>query len=473
MNRFPALHELIPAPDVAACLVRYRRLPGCLLLESARRDPKLGRYSFLMADPVATLRRTIAETSLPEARHDLFAEAARLIAAVTSPALPDLPPFQGGLAGLLGYDLNRGLEPLAAPRYDEFQFLAAVAGLYDVVLAWDHLQNRAWLISQGWPEQDAEVRTKRAIVRLQYFQNVLRSAPSDATDVVANLLQRVDLSPHVELTQHPNVLSNFSRLAYLAAVERAIEYIRAGDVFQVNLAQRLLTPSRDPAWQLYLRLRERNPANFAAYFDAGDFQLASASPERFLRVSGGRVEARPIKGTRPRAHWPEADLFAGADLQQSEKDRAENVMIVDLLRNDLSRVCEPESVTVSELCRLEPSEYVQHLVSVVEGRLAKGNGPLDLVRAAWPGGSITGAPKIRAMQIIAELEQVARGPYCGALFYLGADGSFDANLLIRTIVVARGWRQFSVGGGITTASDPRREYEETWHKAEGLLRALD
>ena len=266
--------------------------------------------------------------------------------------------------------------------------------------------------------------------------------------------------------------SNFAPAEYLETVRRAIEYIHAGDIFQVNLAQRLLHPATDDPVALYLRLRRRNPAPFGGYFDLGEFQIASASPERFLQVIDSRVEARPIKGTRRRTARPEADLFAGDDLKQSAKDNAENVMIVDLLRNDLSRVCRPESVVVSELCRLETYEFVQHLVSVVRGALRPGLAPLDLLRSAFPGGSITGAPKVRAMEIIAGLEPTARGAYCGSLGYIGFDGTLDTNILIRTITAGRGWWQFPVGGGIVAQSDPHREYEETWHKAEGLLRAL-
>jgi para-aminobenzoate synthetase component 1 len=266
--------------------------------------------------------------------------------------------------------------------------------------------------------------------------------------------------------------SNFSKAEYLSAVKRVIEYIRSGDVFQVNLAQRLLFSARDDPVPLYLRLRRRNPAPFAGYFDLGEFQVVSASPERFLKVTDRAVEARPIKGTRPRTGRPEADQQAGHELAQSEKDRAENVMIVDLLRNDLSRVCEPESVRVSQLCALETYQYVQHLVSAVCGQLRPGCTPIDLLRASFPGGSVTGAPKIRAMEIIAELERCARGPYCGSLGYLGFDGSMDLNILIRTITAGRGWWQAPVGGGIVVQSDAEREYQETWDKAEGLLRAI-
>jgi para-aminobenzoate synthetase component 1 len=243
-------------------------------------------------------------------------------------------------------------------------------------------------------------------------------------------------------------------------------------VFQVNLSQRLLAPADDDAVTLYCRLRCCNPAPFAGYFDLGEFQILSASPERFLRVLDRQVEARPIKGTRPRTGEPSRDSAAEAELLGSEKDRAENVMIVDLLRNDLSRACTAESVEVGQLCGLEAYRHVLHLVSSVGGRLRDGCSPIDLLRGAFPGGSVTGAPKPRAMEIIAELEPTARGAYCGSLGYLGFDGSMDLSILIRTITAGRGWWQFPVGGGVVAQSTPEGEYEETWHKAEGLLQAL-
>jgi para-aminobenzoate synthetase component 1 len=270
----------------------------------------------------------------------------------------------------------------------------------------------------------------------------------------------------------PGLLSNFSRDDYLHAVERAIEYIYAGDIFQVNLSQRLLYPATGCPVDLYLRLRERNPAPFAGYFSHDDWAVASASPERFVWVADGEVETRPIKGTRSRRPGPEADLFTRDELRESEKDQAENVMIVDLLRNDLSRVCAPGSVRVPELCQVETYETVQHLVSEIRGRLEPGRTAWDLLRAVFPGGSITGAPKVRSMEIIAELERTARGPYCGSLFYVGYNGQSDGNILIRTFTLRNGWVQFPVGGGIVAQSNPAAEYEETLVKAEGMLRAL-
>lgn len=473
------VRELCPAPDVASCFQRYRELPYCLLLDSALRNPELGRYSFLMADPFAMQHVDDSTAS----QQDPFAAIAAHLAQYVSPTLPDLPPFQGGVAGLLSYELGRDFESLPAPEFDAQVCPRILLGTYDVVLAWDHAQNRAWLISQGWPERDPTQREARARTRLALFESLLATPLEKVSTVSDTWLRQLpaqsDNATRTPISARPRVpthlagvTSNFTRAEYETAVERVREYIRAGDVFQVNLAQCLTVAEHEPAWEIYLRLRQRNPATFGGYFDAGDWQLLSASPERFLRVQDRAVETRPIKGTRPRTAWPEASLFHGDDLMASEKDRAENIMIVDLLRNDLSRVCDPDSVQVPELCRLELYEYVQHLVSVVRGRLAEGKSAWDLFRAAWPGGSITGAPKLRAMQIITELERLARGPYCGSLVYHGFDGAVDSNLLIRTILVADGECSFSAGGGITLASDPAREYSETWHKAAGLLMAL-
>lgn len=462
----PLVFELPTVPDAETAFARLRSLPHCLWLDSARRHESLGRYSFLAADPFNYFELPVEE---PPAI-DVWREK---MAAFVSTSVPGLPPFQGGAAGLIAYDLGRQLERLPAPRIDEFGVPALAVGFYDVLLAIDHLDHRAWIISHGWPEHDPQARLSRATHRAAEFRSWLAEAPrASQRQPCLPPLAAESLAPQFAARGPTGLTSNFSRNEYLRAVERCVEYVVAGDIFQVNLAQRLLYPAIDDAAELYLRLRRRNPATFAAYFDLGEFQIASASPERFLSARHGDVEARPIKGTRPRTQLPEADLFAADDLRASEKDRAENVMIVDLLRNDLSRVCRPESVRVTQLCELETYEYVQHLVSAVRGTLRPECGPLDLVRAAFPGGSITGAPKMRAMEIIAELEPTARGAYCGALAYLGFDGALDSSILIRTVTAGRGWWQLPVGGGITAQSVPDLEYDETWHKAEGLIRSL-
>jgi para-aminobenzoate synthetase component 1 len=466
----PVVAELTPAPEPEDV---FRRLSGqrhCVFFDSALRDEQLGRYSFVAADPYAWLRKRAAESGGLE-------EIAVRLDAATSITVPSLPPFQGGVAGLFGYDLNRQLETIPAARYDEFGVPALAVGFYDVVVAFDHGEDRCWIVSQGLPETDPPRRRRRAEQRLVWMRSIIevdcpdRNGPTFST---AGRIAPGNLAPQYATTSGgASLTSDFSRDEYLRAVQRAIRYIHDGDVFQVNLKQRLLHPATTDTVSFYLRLRQRNPATFAAYCDLGDVEIASASPERFLRAVGGQIESRPIKGTRRRTHLPEADLFAGDELRGSEKDRAENIMIVDLMRNDLARVCEPDSVRVTDLCRLETYAFVQHLVSGVVGRLASGRTAIDLLAASFPGGSVTGAPKIRAQQIIAELEPTARGAYCGSLGYIGFDGTMDTSILIRTVTAAGGWWQAPVGGGIVAQSVPRHEYEETWHKAEGLLRAFE
>ena len=484
----PLVEELVPAPEPEDVFPRMAGLPYCLFLDSALRHAVLGRYSFLAADPFEFVR-------FPADGSDALAALAERMGPLGVATLPELPPFQGGAAGLFGYDLGRSLETVPPAATDEFHVPALAVGLYDVVVAFDHVAGRAWIISQGLPEIEPSRRRKRAAERLAQARGWISGRSGGSSDSLSgNVAQPLSVVPgdshsrgrlcHRVVAAHqlapqypvggvPGVTSNFSRQGYLQAVQRVIDYIYAGDVFQVNLSQRLLAPARGDAVSLYQRLRRCNPAPLAGYFDGGDFQIVSASPERFLHVSNRRVEARPIKGTRPRTGDPAVDRAAEAELIASEKDRAENVMIVDLLRNDLSRVCTAESIQVRQLCDVEAYQYVLHLVSAVCGRLREECSPMDLLRAAFPGGSITGAPKVRAMEIIAELEPTVRGAYCGSLGYLGFDGSLDLNILIRTITAARGWWQFPVGGGVVAQSDPEQEYEETWNKAEGLLQALD
>jgi para-aminobenzoate synthetase component 1 len=418
-------------------------------------------------------RRTILSSSpQPITDRDPFAVLAERLALWSAEPVADLPPFQGGAAGLFGYDLCHHLERLPRPAVDEFKVPDLAIGFYDWVLAFDHAQGKSWLISTGFPETDPRRRLRRAQQRLRAVAGWLKRQPKEIPSVLPSPPQPVIPSIRHPINGIPGLLSDFDEAAYLRTVRRAIEYVHAGDCFQVNIAQRLLCPARLRPVELYRSLRERNPAPFAGYFDLGDFVIASASPERFLRVQQGGVETRPIKGTRPRGATPEEDQARVEELLHSAKDRAENVMIVDLLRNDLGRVCSYGSVRVPAVCRLETYPFVHHLVSEVCGRLRSGLGPVDLLRAAFPGGSVTGAPKIRAMEIIAELEPTVRGPYCGSLGYIGFDGNMDTNILIRTFTVGGGWVQFPVGGGIVADSVPEREYEETWHKAEGLLRAL-
>ncbi|MCI0682623.1 MAG: aminodeoxychorismate synthase component I [Gemmataceae bacterium] len=460
----PVVEELTGLTPWDACR-RLADLPHLLFLDSAH-SSSLGRYSYVTADPFQWKTCATDAVARVQPLHALQSQLRQF----RIRAVPDLPPFQGGAAGLFGYDLGHEMERLPRPAVDDLQTPALAVGLYDWVISFDHRERTAWLVSTGLPETTPPARAARAVRRLAEVQRHLdRGAAGSSVRASEPLALRTSSWPVPGLR---DVSSNFSRESYLAMIRRAVEYIHAGDCFQVNLAQRLVAPQRHGSLEIYERLRQRNPAPFAGYFDLGEYVIASASPERFLRMDNGHVETRPIKGTRSRGVTPEEDFARADDLRTSAKDRAENVMIVDLLRNDLGRVCAYGSINVAALCRLESFQYVHHLVSEVHGRLRPGLDALDLVKATFPGGSVTGAPKIRAMEIIAELEGVARGPYCGSLGFIGFDGAMDLNILIRTLLLGRGWASIHAGGGIVADSDPEREYEETWHKAEGMLRAL-
>ena len=469
----PVVEELLPLADVESVFLQLSKQPHCLFLDSAMQEKDLGRYSFIAADPFDYLEidsHTENEFDVLQQRWNM------LLQDIEIQTIDELPPFQGGVAGMFSYDIGASLENIPAPRNSEFEIPSLAVGFYDTVVAFDHHQDRAWIISQGLPEKDPAARIARAVARVAQFREWITEqsprTPQMPTAGIDETALEVQFPVSAKGVEDGLLTSNMSAEKYLEIAQKAVDYIHAGDIFQVNLSQRLLHRATTDAVSLYQRLRQRNAATFAGYFAMNGFEIASASPERFLQVVQGVVEARPIKGTRARIAMPEADLYAGADLQQSEKDLAENVMIVDLLRNDISRVCDSDSVFVTDLCRLEVYETVQHLVSVVQGRLRSDANIFDLLRATFPGGSITGAPKVRAMELIAELEPTARGAYCGSLGYIGFNGDMDFSILIRTITAGKGWWQFPVGGGIVAQSDPQREYAETWEKAVGMLRAL-
>jgi len=490
----PVVEELVPAPDPVDTCARFADLPCLLFLDSATHPAQTGRYSFLVADPATIVRSKGALTQQLDAAGwtrvaaDPLAHIRSLLAPCATQPLAGIPPFQGGAAGYVAYDWGAQLERIPRPRYDDLAIPDVMLGLYDWVIAWDHQTERAWVISTGIPEQGT-ARRGRAARRLAFVKERLASGRSDPDGRGRDLPARQKYAvapgdpdprrpdraaaPSYPVPDVPGLRSNFTRAGYLDAVARVIEYVYAGDIFQANLSQRLEAPLAGTPFELYLRLRRRNPAPFAAYLAFGDVVVVSSSPERFLCVDDDRrVETRPIKGTRPRGVGPEHDAALALALAESDKDRAENVMIVDLLRNDLSRVCRPGTVHVPELFALEHYQTVHHLVSTVVGELAREHDALDLLRAAFPGGSITGAPKVRAMQIIAELEPTQRGVYCGSIGYLSATGALDTSIVIRTYLVVGRDVYFQVGGGIVADSDPEQEYRETLDKARGLIAAL-
>ena len=466
----PLIVELPQVPDVMTAVRAFADWPSLLLFDSAATASPRGRYSFLTADPVA-----VVTTSQPVWGHDPFQSLRSWMSARPIAPVAGLPPFQGGVAGLMGYELGRAWEQVPPAPTDEFQLPVLAAGHYDWVLAWDHHAARAWIIVQAWPRAENHNEADRVAAAQRRLEDIcqrLKQPPRLEEIVSAPTVPEDALCARYRLPDHPQVWSNFTPDDYQRALQRIIDYVHAGDIFQANLSQRLLSPATCGPVTLYERLRRTNPAPFAGLFLHDDWAIISASPERFLHLENGGVVTRPIKGTRRRSATPEADLFSKDELRESDKDQAENVMIVDLLRNDLSRVCEPGSVRVPMLCEVETYATVQHLVSEVCGRLRPGVTVWDLFAATCPGGSISGAPKVRAMEIIAELEPTVRGPYTGSLFYATTPQQADSNLLIRTFVLRHGWLQCSVGGGIVAQSDPAAEYAETWHKAAGMLRAL-
>ncbi|MGH6842382.1 MAG: aminodeoxychorismate synthase component I [Methylocella sp.] len=427
-------------------------LPILTFLDSSMADRKLGRYSFVAADPFA---RFVAG----EAGEGWASRLKSMLAANRTASLPGLPPFQGGAAGLFSYELGRSLERLPAPALDKLAFPDLSLGLYDVVVAFDLIARRGFILSTGLPEEEGPSRERRAIERGRWFEARLRRAK------IASPAGNMSLDGWT---------SNFTRASYELMVREVIERIFSGDIFQANVAQRFEAPVAPDFdhFGFYRRLRALNPAPFSAYLDHEDFIIASASPERFLKVEEDRVETRPIKGTRRRFNDAVLDALHAWALTESRKDRAENVMIVDLLRNDLSKVCLPGSVHVPQLCGLETFASVHHLVSTVAGRLRDGQGAADVLAAAFPGGSVTGAPKVRAMEIITEKEGHARGPYCGAIGYIGFDGAMDTSIVIRTASFRGGTCVVQAGGGIVTASDPAAEYDETLDKASAIFEAF-
>ncbi|WP_181704059.1 aminodeoxychorismate synthase component I [Chthonobacter albigriseus] len=452
--------------DPIEAVGRLQGLPNLTFLDSAMEHATLGRFSFLAADPFATFRIEGGagywnDEQVAVGGRESLRVLKEKLALYHQASVPGLPPFQGGAAGYFAYDFGRDLERLPTPETLQPGVPSVLLHFYDVVLAWDHREAKAWLVSTGWPETDAVRREARAEERAAAFMTRL------ATDPVETGSGRG--------TAPLTWTSNFTRPEYEAIIARTVEYILAGDIFQANIAQRFsapLPPDFD-AFAYYRRLRKRNAATFAAWLDYGPLKIASSSPERFVQVYDGRVETRPIKGTIRRSPHPLEDMNLAQVLLASEKDRAENVMIVDLLRNDLSRVCKPHTVHVPALCGLESYATVHHLVSVVSGVLEDELDVVDLIGAAFPGGSITGAPKIRAMEIITELEKIERGVYCGSIGYLGFDGAADTNIAIRTVSFVGGEAIVFGGGGITALSVPADEYDETIVKASRVLQTFE
>ncbi len=428
-------------------------------------DPaRLGRYSFLGSDPFLVLRSRGKEITLirdgrEETRQgnpfDVVDELLKLYS-VDEAGIP----FVGGAVGYFSYDLCHFIERLPTTAINDLNLPECYLAFYDAIVAFDNLEGRIYVLSTGFPAFEYGKRQTRAGERLGEIKSLITTIP------VISTVEPLAVEEGIVLK------SNFSRAEYLKAVERAREYICAGDIFQVNLSQRFEANLPVSPDELYLRLRRVNPAPFASYLNFNGVSVVGASPERFLKVRGDWVETRPIKGTRPRGKSRAEDKALSQELLSSVKDRAENVMIVDLERNDLGRVCRYGTVRVTELAILETYPTVFHLTSTVVGRLCEGKNRIDLLKATFPGGSITGAPKVRAMEIIDELEPTRRSVYTGSIGYLSFSGDMDLNIVIRTFLVKERKAYFQVGGGIVYDSAPEAEYQETLDKARALIQAL-
>ncbi len=477
INRFPLVEEISTSLTAPQVFELIKDAPYSFFLDSGMDPPKLGRFSFMGKSPFLVMQSRGSEIALvqgnePEVQQgnpfDVLGRLLEKYRLANGPAHCPAPvPFLGGAVGYLGYDLCHFIERLPSTARDDLNLPQSYFAFYDAVLAFDHLEERVYLVSTGFPELEEGRRLRRARMRLEEMKDWIYSRHSGIASPSLPVILRSDRENKEILLE-----SNFTPEGYIEAVRRVRKYIASGDVFQVNLSQRFEADLGVPPWELYRRLREVNPAPFASYLNLEGVTIVGASPERFLKVRQGLVETRPVKGTRPRGQSPEEDAALAQELLHSAKDRAENVMIVDLERNDLGRVCRYGTVKVNELAILETFPTVFHLTSTIIGHLSENKSNIDLLKATFPGGSITGAPKVRAMELIDEMEPTKRSVYTGSIGYLGFNGDLDINIVIRTFLVKEGRAYFQVGGGIVYDSDPEAEYQETMAKAKALIQAL-
>ncbi len=446
----------------------------CFLLESAEQG-QVGRYSFVGLRPRALLRWSGGELSewdgeaaaagepprSVEPAPDPYAAVAERLGAYEPAPVEGLPPFAGGAVGFFGYDLVRTVEPLGEPNPDPLGLPDMALMVTDAMLVFDHLRHELTILACAFVEADGGVD----------------AAYARAAETIAEMRERlrgaVPSPQHPALAEPPEFVSNMEREEFEAAVERIVRYVHAGDAFQVVPSQRFSAPAPVEAFSVYRGLRAVNPSPYMYFLEFGDFQLAGASPEPLVKVNGDRVETRPIAGTYPRGSSEDEDRRLAERLVNDAKERAEHVMLVDLGRNDLGRVCEYGSVSVDELMVVETYSHVLHIVSQISGKLREGVSAMDVLRSALPAGTLSGAPKVRAMQIIDELEPVKRGGYGGAIGYLSWNGDLDTAIHIRTVVVKDGKLHVQAGGGTVADAKPSYEFNESVNKARAVFRAVE
>ncbi|HEX9896117.1 MAG TPA: aminodeoxychorismate synthase component I [Dehalococcoidales bacterium] len=468
-TRSPLIEEIYTGLSPLNLFELFRHGPYCFFLDSSMDPQKLGRYSFMGSNPFLVMsshgRRTvITEEGMPSVikgnPFDVLGEYLEKYHLDTTGAPI---PFVGGAVGYLSYDLCHFIERLPKTAVNDLKLPESYFGFYDLILAHDNLLNKTYIVSTGFPEQEEMHRLRHAQERLNECKEKLAQLPHNSASSIVT-------APAIGKTE---LKGNFTHKDYVKAVALARQYIIDGDIFEVNISQRFEAHLTIPPYELYCRLRAINPAPFASYLGFDKLTIVSASPERFLKVQGDWVETRPIKGTVRRGKTPQEDRKKASELLSSIKDHAENMMIVDLERNDLGRVCRYGTVRVSELAILETFPTVFHLTSTVVGRLRADKSRYDLLKATFPGGSITGAPKVRSMEIIDELEPTRRSVYTGSIGYLSFDGNMDINIVIRTFLIKGNRAYFQVGGAVVYDSDPESEYQETLDKGRALISALN
>ena len=465
----PVCKELVAdlLTPVSAFLKVAEHSDYAFLLESVEGGEHVGRYSFLGKDPFLILRGRQSQTVIERAGVTTnvdkpFIDTLReLMNSFQSPFVPGLPRFTGGAVGYLGYDTSAWFEPTAA-RAGAAPLDREDAGfmLFDTVLAFDHVQHRILLIANARISGDEDLKSlyQFACAKIEFLERELERALS---------LKRPTGGDGV------NLVSNMTQQGYESIVKRAKEYIAAGDIYQVVLSQRFEAEVGVDAFTVYRALRHVNPSPYMFFIRMGDRSIVGSSPEMLVRVEGRHAITHPIAGTRPRGKTEEEDVRLGEELKRNEKEKAEHVMLVDLGRNDIGRVCDYGTVRVPTFMALERYSHVMHLVSVVEGQLAEGNDRLDALVSCFPAGTVSGAPKVRAMQIINELEPTRRGLYAGAVGYLDFAGNLDFCIAIRSILLEKGRAYIQAGAGIVADSNPTAEYEETRDKARAMIRALE
>ncbi|MFA6078374.1 MAG: anthranilate synthase component I [Candidatus Omnitrophota bacterium] len=471
-NLVPVYREILA--DFETPLSAFKKIDKgdySFLLESVEGGERLGRYTMLGSSPSLIFMSKGNSITLCEGKisktfttnSNPLDELKKILSQYKFVKVKGLPRFCGGFVGYCGYDMVRFIEKIEKKNLDDLKLPDSVFMLTDTLLIFDHVDHRIKVVSNVHIKGEASKAYDEAVTRIDRIVRDIRG--SCLKDNTSLTLKRKE--------QPIKVKSNFTKLAFAAAVDKAKEYIRRGDIIQVVLSQRMEVPITTRPFNIYRALRSINPSPYMYYLKLGSFSLVGSSPEIMVRCEDGTVELRPIAGTRPRGSSEEEDAILTKELLADPKERAEHIMLVDLGRNDIGRVCEYKSVKVPELMTVEKYSHVMHIVSDVTGKLNKDKDVFDLVKATFPAGTVSGAPKVRAMEIIEELENVRRGPYAGSVGYFSFSGNIDSCITIRTIVVKDNTAYIQAGAGIVADSDGLKEHTETMNKAGALLRAIE